>query len=238
MKIGITERGDAALTVDQWRSKIDTVDGVILITKNPIKLLEYCDYIPYKSIIHVTITGHGATALEPNVPSAEEAIEAYKKLVNMFGGERVVLRVDPIIPTVDGFGEARRIISQRQGRLRVSILDLYPHVKERLYNKMPELAAELTNVSLYGNKSIHLNDSIRLPALKYLTEIGAEICGEPGISCTGCVSIKDLEIMGINPGKLDKSKQRAACACVAAKTELLSKRHPCIHGCLYCYWKD
>ncbi|HLD89878.1 MAG TPA: DUF1848 family protein [Patescibacteria group bacterium] len=238
MKIGITERGDAALNFEEWHRKLGTVDGVILITKNPITLLKYWEYIPPKSIIHTTITGHGGTDLEPNVPPAEEAIEAYKKLVTIFGSQRVVLRVDPIVPTARAVTTALRVIDQKQGRLRVSMLDLYPHVKDRLFDKMPELAQVLTEAHLYGQKAVHLQDNLRLPVLKALANAGAEICGEPGIECTGCVSIKDLEIMGIMPNGIGKSRQRAACACVAEKTELLTKRHPCIHGCLYCYWKN
>jgi DNA repair photolyase len=238
MKIGITERGDAALNFAEWHRKLGTVDGVILITKNPIKLFEYREYIPPKSIIHTTITGHGGTALEPNVPVVEEAIEAYKKLVAIFGSQRVVLRVDPIIPTVNAVTKALHVIGQKQGRFRVSMLDLYPHVKGRLFGKMPDLAQALTEERLYGQNAVHLQDSLRLPALKHLARMGAEICGEPGIECTGCVSIRDLEIMGIMPKGSGKSKQRSACACVAEKTELLTKRHPCAHGCLYCYWKN
>lgn len=57
MYIGVTERGDAALELS-WARKIDSVDGIILITKcinNSFieKAIEFKD----KLIIYVTCTG-------------------------------------------------------------------------------------------------------------------------------------------------------------------------------------
>ena len=66
-----------------------------------------------------------------------------------------------------------------------------------------------------------------------------EICGEPGLPCMGCLSKKDLDTFGINLEKEIKTGlQRPTCACLGIKHELLNRKSPCIHNCMYCYWKD
>ena len=235
MKIGITERGDAALTINEWYSKLPTVDGVILITKDPLKLYNNKNCIPPNSIIHTTITGFGRSSIERNVPSVENAIDGYNKLINTFGGMRVVLRVDPIIPTKDGISKAVKVLSNCKGRSRISILDLYMHVKARLLTDDIKLLKELEQLYI---GSIHAIDEIRIPLLNTFISAGAEVCGEPGVNCTGCISTIDLETMDLPiPTHIGKSKQRDSCKCIAAKTELLSARKQCPHRCSYCYWK-
>ncbi len=66
---------------------------------------------------------------------------------------------------------------------------------------------------------------------------GAEICGEPGMACTGCISERDLAILGIESMAIPMGRQRPECKCLAVKRELLSRRGQCASGCLYCYWK-
>ena len=62
-------------------------------------------------------------------------------------------------------------------------------------------------------------------------------CGEPGIQNEPCVSKHDCDVLGVQ-FMLPKFQQRFACRCAANKTELLKARGRCMHGCLYCYWKD
>lgn len=72
-----------------------------------------------------------------------------------------------------------------------------------------------------------------------------ECCAEPKLSdlpnvqAIGCVSDKDAEILGLNiTDDGTHGYQRRDCLCMSCKTELLSNKHRCPHGCLYCYWKD
>ena len=71
MKIGITERGDAGIDLS-WFQKLNTVDGVVLITKRITnafinKVLEAHNN-GHKIIVHCTCTGWGSSYLESNVP--------------------------------------------------------------------------------------------------------------------------------------------------------------------------
>ena len=52
-----------------------------------------------------------------------------------------------------------------------------------------------------------------------------EICGEPGINCTGCLSERDLDTFGVELDKdLETGMQRPACACLGIKKELLNNK--------------
>lgn len=228
MKIGITERGDAGLDFSWMKYK----GYKILITKNPVELLKNCYTSDFNnSIVHCTITGLGGTVYEPNVIKPTEAIDAYTKLVETLGVERVVLRVDPIFPNENFWLNYHKpIIEQCKSRLRISFLDMYNHTRNNLHN-------------LYINdkhKNIHADLDIRLYYLNKIKEIysDVEVCGEPDIECLGCVSERDFKALGIATDKIrkNKNKQRNSCKCVGNKFELLNNPNVCNHGCLYCYW--
>ena len=223
MKIGITERGDAALD-QSWVSKVGDFDGVILITKAPQSLPE----IPDNAIVHCTITGFGGTALEPGVAPTDVTIPAYQKIVEEIGSQRTVLRIDPIIPTEKGLKRARDVFYKTQSRVRISFIDVYRHIQIRFDEAgMPPVPSS----------SFHFPLWVRQKAAETFPH--AEICGEPGFKCVGCVSKKDLDALGLKNDGLSKkiSTQRDACACLAVKTEMLNRRRQCAHGCLYCYWR-
>ena len=244
-KIGITERGDAALDTS-WMPWVTAGRPAILITKNPqelSKVLEKYAYEPDSTyrvgfpniIIHCTITGFGGTILEPNVPPYLEALEAYRELVAKYGTNRVVLRIDPVIPTEKGIATARRILSALyHTRVRISFIDNYDHVKRRLRDAGVPLPWE----TLHAPLEARINAWAELQKIEQnrSDRTGIEICGEPDFKCTGCVSLKDCETLWVGMASQEKNKQRPVCACLMNKHELLSNRTRCAHNCLYCYW--
>lgn len=224
--IGITERGDAGLDFS-WEKEYARLscDGVILITKHlSQQFIEMAK--EYNSIVHATITGHGGTVIEPNVPTYLESAEQFLILKEEIGRERAVLRIDPIIPTEEGIRAAQKVFALLPGnRTRISFLDNYPHVKRRFQ------AAGLQPLQY----SFHAPLTTRQRIAGLFP--GAEICGEPGMACTGCISERDLKILGIESTAIPLGRQRPECKCLAVKRELLSRRGQCASGCLYCYWK-
>lgn len=248
MKIGITERGDAARHFKKWTSKLFTVDGVIAITKDPLllyKKLKKHKVDPAKLIVHCTITGWGGTPLEPNVPNYFDALKGYRKFVSWLGPEKTVLRVDPIFPTQIGVVKAKKVIGQavKDARIRISFLDLYKHIRTRFASlEEGDQEAYLEDLlSVYKLGQIHSPIWYRRRVyddILNVSQVTPEICGEPGFSCNGCVSGRDLEALGLKYDAKIIGKQRAACSCLAIKIELLDRRHPCKHNCLYCYWQD
>ena len=264
MKIGITERGDASIDY-QWKEKLSSVNGAILITKNltdqfidtVIKCYENGD----KLIVHATCTGWGGTDFEPNVPDYKTQLHQLKKLINKgFPADHCVLRIDPIFPTLSGLNRVMEVIhefqKQKTGikRIRISVYDEYHHVKERLKaagyrpcygenfhaspKQMESVANALRQFS-YCTYSHHGQVTMRNQF---------ETCAEDllvkryphSFKQVGCVSNKDIELMGLEPvlNKEENGQQRTGCHCLTCKTELLTNKYRCPNQCIYCYWKD
>lgn len=252
MKIGITERGDAGINF-QWVCKLNTVDGVILITKNItdnfIHQVLKSNELGHKLIVHCTCTGFGHTDLEPHVPNYQTQLNQLKKLIDMgFPADYCVLRIDPIFPTLKGMQVISNVlnffISLNTGvtRIRISIVDEYKHVKERY--------KEHGWNSIYGDRFYASPTEFKLVAntLSQFPQFKFETCAEGTLAklapntfeVTGCISETDLKLMSITPDPAMKQnmQKRNGCHCLACKTELLDNRHPCVHQCVYCYWKN
>lgn len=258
MKIGITEHGDGGIDLS-WVNKMDKVDGAVIVTKN---LTEGCINAIIKEtensrgiILHLTCTGWGGTAIEPGVPVWQEQIRRAVGLLNGFHGDfpadRLVLRIDPIIPTESGLKRLDRLLGfwMQTGfpygakRVRISILDCYPHVRERIR------AAGMKPPYGYAFQAPEWMVKQTAKVLAKYPGLQFETCAEPmlaaqglkNLEACGCISMKDLEILGIQPGQdmyLNPQK-RGGCLCLSCKTELLDpkKKEPCPHGCIYCFWK-
>lgn len=239
MKFGITEAGDAGLDFS-WENKL--LEGNIIITKHMTNkntklnklLLENQD----KIILHATCTGYGGTKMEPNVPKPYNIYQGICELINNgFPVEHIVLRTDPIIPTKRGIEHAidSWTLFKDTGitRVRYSIIDMYPHVKERILKEYDKIPFESFRAPQYMINN--LLNAIE-PFRKYYT---FEACAENLPDRIGCISKKDYEILGLDTSTIQAGGfQRKTCACCAGKTELLTNKKRCPSGCLYCYWKD
>lgn len=243
--IGITERGDASLDYS-WVPKCRNreVRGAILITKNItnrfIEEVAKLRETGFPIVVHCTCTGWGRTWLEPKVPEPEEQLSQFTKLLNMkiLQKDCAVLRVDPIIPTKEGIERAVAVITHKlpiKVRYRISILDEYKHVKDRLQTPFYD------NDRMFANWSETHAVMASLWELPYLYEV----CAEPYLNTEGhfiqqgCLSSADLKYMGLQELPPEPHRQqRKQCLCHWEKTELLNNCHRCPHGCLYCYWYD
>ena len=255
-KIGITEAGDAGLDLS-WANKLDTVDGAIVITKciTP-DFYEVALANKDKLIIHATITGYGHSILEPNVPPQYEEFNAIMALLKGgFPKEKVVIRVDPIIPTPKGIDTARKIIKSFMdvgfSRYRVSIIDMYPHVRERF--KETGLPLPYGEYGFSPNaEQVYEVDKMLCELSIYWSSLGdkagscgmlmIESCAEPGLTNAaqcGCISLYDLNLLGLHDEATPDNCgfQRKNCLCYSGKTELLEHKKRCGHQCLYCYWR-
>jgi len=250
-KIGITEAGDAGLDLS-WAKKLDSVDGAILITKQATPGFQQLVLENKKKfIVHATVTGYGGTVLEPNVPPYAEELAAVESLVSYgFPREKVVIRVDPIIPTEKGLKRAEDVFLAAMdmgfARYRVSVIDMYPHVRVRF--QTCGLPLPYGNSMFAGRESLEAIDELLSEMENAWRDMGhqsadlrIESCAEPylyePIPC-GCISEMDLRLLGLDTSDVDSlGAQRTHCMCYSGKTELLRHRHPCKHNCLYCYWK-
>jgi DNA repair photolyase len=196
-------------------------------------------------IVHATVTGWGGTVFEPHVNSMFWSYDQIKKLVKLgFSSDRIVLRVDPIFESSEGLNKAESVLrlfaNSGIHRVRFSFLDLYKHVKARFEDAHIDKAMYLINpISAQG-----FRDSVFRMMTEYSDKFCFEACAEdipskyqPLISQIGCISQKDLEILGLDTELKGSSSQRSGCMCPANKKELLSCKHQCDHKCLYCYWR-
>lgn len=251
-KIGITEAGDAGADLS-WVQRLDEVDGAILITKRISpdffdEVLKHKD----KLIIHATFTGYGHSVLEPNVPPPYEEFDAINTLVKHgFPKERIVIRIDPIVPTEKGLNKAltvfKSFMDEGFNRFRISVIDMYPHARKRF--KQANLPLPYGNNTFASKGQLLAVDKRLKRAVNYWIgkgyakeDLRIEACAEPGLSVPiqcGCISDYDLRLLGLDAENADSSGyQRKHCMCYSGKTELLRNKHRCEHQCLYCYWRD
>lgn len=260
MKIGFTERGDGGRNLD-WIAACKTrkVDGAVIVTKT---LTASCGYgmlelhnEGFPLILHATTTGWGGTPMEPHVYDYHTQLSAVQHLIQKgFPAERIVIRVDPIIPSNEGLARAEAVIRTahnmgllEKGRIRISVLDEYAHTKTRMQNRgyTPCYPAGQFYASFAQFQAV----AALLDNMHGKFGLTFETCAEPMLdkhtttNClkqTGCLSTEDLLRMNLPvPDSFHVNGQnRHGCLCLTCKTELLSRRHPCANQCAYCYWKD
>jgi hypothetical protein len=232
-RIGITEGGDCANS-NLWVKWVSEGKPAILITKDPKKLYNKIKElnVPYNIIVHLTVTGYGGSIVEPNVPAAEESIEYVYKFVELLGPDRTVLRIDPILSVDEYLRKSFNILKtvkshlgENMCRIRISFYDDYQHSHKRLADSGVHV----------GQCSFHMPIETRKRIWKAFGE--PETCAEEGMLSTPCISIKDCEILNVEPGDTT-SHQRKHCKCLSNKHELIPIKKQCAHKCLYCFWKD
>lgn len=230
IKIGITEGSDAALD-NRWHKWVKDGKPAILITKDPEKLFNQLkDFKDPNIIIHCTITGNGNTILEPNVPKPDISLDYWYQLYQKYGKDRVVLRIDPIIPKMPYLQNSYQVLEKAKilttdFRVRISIYDNYRHAEQRLKDSGIDLGYENFHYPLHARKNIWRNMGC------------PDCCGEPGIPSVPCLSEKDCLILGVEPG-ISEKWQRKECSCLNNKHELTPAKKPCPHNCKYCFWKN
>ena len=238
-KIGITEAGDAGLDFS-WADKLYDINIIITkhLTPKNTKLISLLLENQDKIILHCTCTGYGGTIVEPNVPEPAEVYAGVKELISRgFPVSQIVLRTDPIIPTDKGINRVEKVWQQFSDleieRCRFSIIDMYPHVKDRFQKVcgnipfegfiVPKEMIENVNIAISNNQTLYTH-----------FESCAESIGEQ----VGCISKRDFDVLNLEFNNTNGGFQRKGCLCCAGKTELLNNKKRCPSGCIYCYWRD
>lgn len=118
-------------------------------------------------------------------------------------------------------------------RVRYSIIDMYPHVKDRFLKEYGSLPF---NTFKAPTKIVDDLLSFIKPYRKYYT---FEACAEELPDRVGCISQKDYEILRLDTSDIQIGGfQRKTCVCCSGKTELLQNKKRCSSKCIYCYWRD
>ena len=274
-KIATTETYDPTLCIDEWIKRDREFDFLLYITKvlnsRIINILtdekSLWAWMNKPSVLHLTVTGWGGTDIEPNVDFPVNVFQKAMKLIEAgFPKERIVARIDPLIPTWLGTSKLYYMtdmaLAAGISRIRSSVLQLYPHSADRLKeseewpeiekiykgNFWPDIDINL-KVKTFRESVPSIIEECRKTAKKewgienvYFESCATKLLADCGFENIGCMSERDLIINGLNPDELNipKGNQRSNCMCLM-KHQLIPggyKRGRCPHKCAYCYLKD
>lgn len=238
-EIGVTETYDPCFDYS-WMDNLRPVNIIITksLTDKMISALTTEECMK-TCILHMTVTGWGSTYMEPGVGGFLWSRSQYRKLIDKgFDPRRVILRVDPIIPTDKGIRLLELVlqsfIDTEISTVRVSIIDMYTHVINRMGNEAPFKSFQAPEYMIENVDNVLGTWNSRYDFVS---------CAEPKLTNTrkvGCVSIEDISKIPDSRVSIEgSSRQRRECLCPKNKVNII-KRKPgrCPHKCLYCYWKE
>ena len=187
--------------------------------------------------------------IERNVPPLNERIDAFRRLSEVTGKERVIWRFDPLLlsDTVCVDTLLSRIemiggeIHQYTEKFVFSFIDLYKSVKRNLdhagysgireftVDEMKEFASGLQKMtSAWGVSAATCAEEADLPGYG----ISKNRCIDPDLIKRLCGNDSDpLRYIEKNPGK--DPGQRPLCGCMRSTD--IGQYNTCMHLCSYCY---
>ena len=216
----------------------EAVDGLVLWTKNPIPMLDKLDMLSgYPYYFQFTLTPYGRD-IEPGLPDKEELINAFIRLSELIGRERVIWRYDPIL-LAPGYGRefhfeafdrmARRLAPYTE-KCIFSFLDSY--------RCMAKAARELG--VQYPSPDSQVGIARELAGIAARYGLRLETCAEPlelgryGVGHARCI---DAELLSRIAGRPIAAKravsQRPECGC--AQSVDIGAYSTCMNRCAYCY---
>ncbi len=214
----------------------DHIEAIVFCTKNPEPLYKRMNDIPYPYILHVTITPY-LKDIEPYVPEKRKTIEIVKKISQIIGKDRVIIRYDPIFISQKYNIEYHKKMFERlcnelsdyTNRIIISFIDLKRNtLKNRKILNMEALTKEKIEelASFMGKtaKKYHLMIST------CAENIDLEKFGFEKIPCT---SEKNIQNLLHNQKKYKPNKTRENCNCIDMVD--IGCYNICHHFCRYCY---
>lgn len=211
------------------------VDCIVFWTKNPIPIFDKLDIIDdlgYKYYFQFTLTPYGKD-IEQNLPDKLNLLNAFIRLSEKIGENRVIWRYDPIILNskynlkwhIKNFSY---LCNKLKGKTKIcvfSFLDIYNNIKGEFQNVSD---IEVQNIAKYFS-AIAKDNNITL-----------KVCGEKynlenyGIKKATCISKKIIEdITGYKINTKKDINQRKLCNCIQSID--IGAYNTCKNGCSYCY---
>ena len=236
---------------------------IVFWSKNPKPMLDKLSEIEALGFrqyyFQFTLNDYVSEGLEPNVPSVAERVDAFRRLADRIGKERVIWRFDPLMLTekisvdvlLERISNIGRQLKGYTEKLVFSFIDI------ATYRKVQK------NLAGLGIREFSQDDQIKfargLAELNRAFGLEFATCGELvdlsayGIRHNKCVDDElmmrlfhdDAELMDFigaeydmfNGWQIRKSKkdkgQRKACGCIVSKD--IGAYNTCPHLCKYCY---
>jgi hypothetical protein len=191
---------------------------------------------------HLTITGLGGTALEPNIAPWSEVITQLPELIRFAGDpRRVSVRYDPIVHWYDGQEIKSNLalaepILRRVGEagiraVRISFATLYGKVRKRKswrwYDPAPEQRLEITRGLVDLTRSLGLT-------LFACSQNDLSLAGATPSRCIDGELLTMLHPLQLPAATGKDPGQRAECGCTPS-VDIGSYLMSCPNGCRYCY---
>lgn len=191
---------------------------------------------------HLTVTGLGATPLEPNIAPWREVMAQLPWLIEFAGDpRRVSVRFDPIVHWYEGqeihsnlrLAEPilRRVSEAGVTAVCFSFATLYGKVRQRKgwrwYDPPPEKRLEMTR------ELVALGASLSL-ALYSCSQNDLAVAGAMPSSCIDGTLLSKLHPLHLPAATAKDRGQRPACGCTLS-LDIGSYLMRCPNGCRYCY---
>lgn len=252
-QIGINNGGDASTDLSIF-SRLKPLFNIIITRdlRNPefqSLLLKHRDII----ILHYVVTGWGGTPMEPYTPDVRGSFQLLQNLISKgFPVDQIVLRIDPIIPNEAGL-KALDLVLQAYSRTNIKRVryKYFLHTNELLqrqswfqvcnFVKNPYYSEERNKV-FYSAAAWHrkaVNEILKRYEWTFTYESCDRSDSQISEHALGCISMKDLRIMGIpNIDVLETLKDNHNCRCPVNKRELMPNRTTqCPLRCVHCMKK-
>lgn len=218
------------------------VDAVVFWTRDPSPLaghLPELERLGFAFVFQFTLLEY-PPALHPGMPPLANRLDAFRRLSDMIGPERVLWRYDPVALTAltgpdhhrRWFERLSRELAGLTRRVTVSLVEPYRKTLSRMKRAGADLLApdEAGLGELFTFMSQAARDAGMTPA-SCADEAGLDVFGfAPG----ACV---DAELLSAVTGRrfpCEKDpNQRPACRC--AKSRDIGMYDACPAGCAYCY---
>ena len=218
------------------RINFKDVDLIMFCTKNPLPIIEFLPQIKQPILFHVTLTSYKKD-LEPNVIDKSKVIEGIKRISEIIGKDRVVVRYDPILLNdkynleyhKKAFDRICELLDGYVEKMLISFIDDYKNVE----NNKEVLKKREFNDNDYKEIGESFSKSAKKHQMTVQTCFEERNLVEYGFIKDDCIS-RDLAFK-LTGKKFPKWNARKGNKCNCAKMVDIGAYNCCNHLCKYCY---
>lgn len=225
----------------------EDVDAFVFWTRFPtpfFRVLEKIHNMGYPFYFLITITAYDKT-LELNRPELQKQIDAFKKLVDLYGNGIAVWRYDPIIiseitPYEFHLKFFEQIALQLKGytdEVKISFYDPYKKAERniRMFNQTRyQIITNPDQLDGFGNFLMELYRISNQNEMTITSCAENLLSGHSEIKEGKCIDPERLKkLYGISLSYKKDPSQRKECHCSISKD--IGIYNTCKFGCLYCY---
>ena len=212
----------------------DLVDCIVFWTRDSRPLLPHLaeiEALGHAFYFQFTLNAYGAD-LEPHAPRPEQAADAFRRLSEAVGLQRVVWRYDPILLDAH-YTEAFHL--RAYAKLAAALEGYASHCVVSFVDAYAKLGRRFREVSAAEMRSLAkgLAEVASAHGFSLATCAEAEELADCGVVHGACIDRARIEaLLGMRLGGV-MQKSRAHCNCLEGVD--IGAYDSCLHGCAYCY---